>query len=82
MKEQKLRRVKEAITHCYECFMKDAILNSREHRELLGAKYMAYNILSRLCDSDEEENVLQKAKRINKEAFEQAKEATGFKGEF
>ena len=82
MKEQKLRRVKEAITHCYECFMKDTILNSREHRELLGAKYMAYNILSRLCDSDEEENVLQKAKRINKEAFEQAKEATGFKGEF
>lgn len=28
MKEQKLRRVKEAITHCYECFMKDTILNS------------------------------------------------------
>lgn len=86
MKEKEMFRIKDAVINGYKIIMDDTngiFLPSDVRREaLFGAKYMAYNMLSRLCDDDEGETTLQMAGRINKKCFDEAKKITGYQGEF
>lgn len=86
MKEKEMFRIKDAVINGYKILMDDTngiFLPSNTRRtSLFGAKYMAYNMLSPLCDGGEGETTLQMAGRINKECFDEAKKITGYQGEF
>ena len=86
MKDDELFGIKDTVINGYKILMDETngvFLPSDSRREaLFGAKYMVYNMLSRLCDAGEDETTLQMAKRINKECFDEAKKITGYRGEF
>lgn len=79
-------RIKDAVINCYKILMDGTngifLPSDARRTALFGCKYMAYNMLSRLCDAGEGETILQMAGRINKECFDEAKKITGYQGEF
>lgn len=86
MKEKELFRIKDAVINCYKILMDGTngifLPSDARRTALFGCKYMAYNMLPRMCDAGEGETTLQMAGRINKECFDEAKKITGYHGEF
>ena len=84
MNEKEMFRIKDAVINCYKILMDETngifFPSDTRRSAIFGAEYMAYNILSRLCDADEGETTLQMAGRRNKECFDEAKKITKYRG--